>query len=299
MSHKTGAILTEHLSSEFSKEFEKVSLSLPVSLSFDYKILSCLKYSDQTAAYLLYQKSSRQKVLLKTACDPIFTEALTNENYILNLINRQCKPDTAVFPVALKLGELNGTYYFIRSYIQGHTLEELCESNYKKTGLPEGQALLYITQVVKLLHFLHSLTPPVIHRDVKPQNVVVDAGGICHLIDLGISCHIPKRKRSDTPVMGTQATAPPEFFYKQTADVRSDLYSVGILLHYCVTGEYDISPDSLCEFSPNVPNFSKIFFFVRHFTKAHTSPSEICVRRIAENRSRMALRAAIFAREAL
>ena len=252
MSHKTGAILTEHLSSEFSKEFEKVSLSLPVSLSFDYKILSCLKYSDQTAAYLLYQKSSRQKVLLKTACDPIFTEALTNENYILNLINRQCKPDTAVFPVALKLGELNGTYYFIRSYIQGHTLEELCESNYKKTGLPEGQALLYITQVVKLLHFLHSLTPPVIHRDVKPQNVVVDAGGICHLIDLGISCHIPKRKRSDTPVMGTQATAPPEFFYKQTADVRSDLYSVGILLHYCVTGEYDISPDSLCEFSANV-----------------------------------------------
>ena len=250
MSKNPGDIFAENLYPEISDELEKCSFLLPEFLAEDYKVISCLKYSEQTATYLLCQKSGNRAVLLKTASDPIFAKALSNESHILDIIHRQRTSDSAAFPISLELRELEETHYFIRSYIQGRTLEELCESNYKKPGLPEGQALLYILQLTEQLHFLHNLNPPVIHRDIKPQNVVVDTNDICHFIDLGISRFSRSREEKDFPIMGTQFTAPPEQFFNQPADIRSDLYSLGILLHYCITGEYKISEDSLTELSP-------------------------------------------------
>jgi serine/threonine protein kinase len=108
--------------------------------------------------------------------------------------------------------EFEHVYYYIRSYIQGKTLEELCESGLTKPGIPKNQALDYLIQLAELLGFLHKLTPPIIHRDIKPQNVVVDPDGICHLIDMGISRFYDGEKSSDTVIMGTRITAPPEQF---------------------------------------------------------------------------------------
>ena len=250
MSKNPGDVFAKNLYPDISDELRKCSLRLPESLAENYEVLSCLKYSEQTATYLLRQKSVNRTVLLKTASDPIFATALDNERNILDMIHRQGTSDCAAFPISLELYELKGTHYFIRSYIQGRTLEELCEANYKKPGLPEGQALLYILQLTKQLHFLHTLDPPVIHRDIKPQNVVVDTNDICHFIDLGISRFSKSREEKNSPIMGTQFTAPPEQFFNQPADVRGDLYSLGVLLHYCITGEYSISEASLKELSP-------------------------------------------------
>ena len=229
MSKNPGDVFAKNLYPDISDELRKCSLRLPESLAENYEVLSCLKYSEQTATYLLRQKSVNRTVLLKTASDPIFATALDNERNILDMIHRQGTSDCAAFPISL---------------------EELCESNYKKPGLPEGQALLYILQLTKQLHFLHTLDPPVIHRDIKPQNVVVDTNDICHFIDLGISRFSKSREEKNSPIMGTQFTAPPEQFFNPPADVRGDLYSLGVLLHYCITGEYSISEASLKELSP-------------------------------------------------
>lgn len=123
----------------------------------------------------------------------------------------------------------------------------MCETGYEKPGLLPSRALDYIIALTELLQFLHSLKPPLIHRDIKPQNVVVDAEGGCHFIDLGISRFYQTEKQSDTFIMGTKLTAPPEQFGYQQTDMRSDLYSMGILLLYCVTGEYKAEGQSLAE----------------------------------------------------
>ena len=89
-----------------------------------------------------------------------------------------------------------------------------------------------------------------VHRDIKPQNVVVDSNGVCHFIDMGISRFFDKTKKSDTLIMGTRITAPPEQFGYHQTDIRSDLYSLGIVLYYCLTGEYEINEKTLSELEP-------------------------------------------------
>ncbi len=234
------------------ESIEDTLLYLPEPLNQNYVAVSCLKYADQTATYLLRQKSTGRLVLLKTASDPLLAASLTNENDILEFLHQQPSRLAATFPTPLELTEDQGVRYYVRTYIKGKTLEELCESNYKKPGLPPEQALDYIISLTELLHFLHTLQPPLIHRDIKPQNVVVDGEGVCHFIDLGISRFFQAKKRSDTVIMGTRLTAPPEQFGYQQTDTRSDLYSLGILLLYCITGEYEVAKISLPELEPPI-----------------------------------------------
>lgn len=231
---------------------DKDAFSLPRELSGSYELLSCLKYSEQSCSFLLRDRATKKTVLLKTASDLLLAESLQNETSMLGLIHRQSSPLADTFPVPLLLERHGETLYSIRTYIEGRTLEELCESSYRKPGIAIPRALDYMIALTELLHFMHALTPSLIHRDIKPQNVIVDADGGCHLIDLGISRFFGKSKRSDTLIMGTRMTAPPEQFGYQQTDIRSDLYSLGILLLYCITGEYEPNPLTLSELDPSV-----------------------------------------------
>lgn len=229
----------------------KDALQLPYVLDRTYEIRSCLKYSEQTATYLLREKSSGRPFLLKTATDPVCGELLVNEKNILDFIHQSADSHIAsTFPTPVYLDVYEDTFFYIRTYIEGKTLEELCETNYKKPGLPALRALDYIISLTEILKFFHSLNPPLIHRDIKPQNVVVDEEGICHFIDLGISRFYHSSKKGDTLIMGTKLTAPPEQFGFQQTDMRSDLYSLGILLYYCITGQYEIDDKVLAELDP-------------------------------------------------
>lgn len=257
--------------------FEKSAFALPKELSDVYDVISCLKYAEHAATYLLREKNEGCFYLLKTSGDPVFARQLANEKDILTYIHSQGPSAlTASFPVPVFLKTYGGaesgdlgvpgsgtaeeypdgwpgeTTYYIRTYIKGKTLEELCETNYSKPGLSAPRALEYMLALAELLQFLHGLNPPLIHRDIKPQNVIVDAEGGCHFIDLGISRFYQTSKRSDTAVMGTKLTAPPEQFGYQQTDTRSDLYSLGVLFFYCLTGEYKPAGQSLDELPPDL-----------------------------------------------
>ena len=238
-------------------EESREKLFLPPSMVSGYKIISCLKYSEQSATYLMRSVQSGKTVLLKTSSDTLFTETLINEKNILDFIHQQEAPLSASFPQNLESELHQDTFYYTRTYIEGRTLEELCESNIKKPGMSSSLALNYAIQLAELLHFLHTLKPPVIHRDIKPQNVVVDNAGCCHFIDMGISRFFGKAKKNDTIIMGTRITAPPEQFGYQQTDIRSDLYSLGVLMHYCITGEYAITDKTLAELDPDIRKIVK------------------------------------------
>jgi len=86
------------------------------------------------------------------------------------------------------------------------------------------------------LQALHSAEPPIIHRDVKPQNIIIREDGSPVLIDFGIS-RSESKKETDTIVFGTRGFAPPEQYGYAQTDARSDLYSLGVVLHWLLRGE--------------------------------------------------------------
>ena len=204
-----------------------------------------LKLDDGYAAYLIAEDGGLKRCLLKTASDPLISFALANEKKFLDLIHKTDGGELArTFPSAGFYSTDGDKSWYIRDFIEGRTLAELVEQNPDRPGIARNQAVGYVMQVCELLDFLHGMNPPIIHRDVKPQNVVVDSEGVCHLIDMGISRVFDGEKGEDTVVMGTKPTMPPEQFGYQQTDQRSDIYSVGILLLYCLCGEYSLSDDS-------------------------------------------------------
>lgn len=219
---------------------------LPEPLSDHFEVISCIRHSVECSVYLLKEKKRRRQVLLKVSSDPVVIQTLENEKRILDAIHADNSSRMeASFPKALLLEHFENTVYYIRTYINGKTLEDLCESNPERPGLLEDQVLDYVIHLAELLHFLHSMTPPVIHRDIKPQNVIVDNDGNCHFIDMGISRFFDHTQSHDTLIMGTTQMAPPEQFGFRQTDSRSDIYSLGILMYYCITGEYAVTEEGL------------------------------------------------------
>ena len=121
----------------------------------------------------------------------------------------------------------------IMEYLSGRTLEDEVRNAENRRYL----ACRLFPQICDAATELHeSLGKPVIHRDIKPSNIMVTWDNV-YLIDLGIARSFSEEATADTRQFGTRSYAPPEQFgYKQT-DVRSDVYALGMLLYFMLTGE--------------------------------------------------------------
>jgi serine/threonine protein kinase len=136
---------------------------------------------------------------------------------------------------ALAFGIDKGRPYLVMEYVDGESLGERVERGGR---LPEEEALDYVCQVCEGLHHAHQRG--VIHRDVKPDNVLVTADGRARLTDLGLV----KKLDSDVDLTRTGGglgtphfMAPEQFRNAKHADVRSDVYALGATLYQLVTGE--------------------------------------------------------------
>lgn len=94
-----------------------------------------------------------------------------------------------------------------------------------------------IESILSALYILHGMR--IIHRDVKPENVMMTAGGRTVLVDLGASRILSGSSR-DTVIMGTVGFLPPEQLGLSESDERADIYSVGVLLNVMMTGRFPI-----------------------------------------------------------
>ena len=120
----------------------------------------------------------------------------------------------------------------LREYVPGRTLAELAAER----AFTQGEIIAIGSQLCDQLSGLHGHVPPIVHRDIKPQNVVVRPDGKVVLIDFGIS-RVVSEAASDTVVFGTQGYAPPEQYGFAQTDSRSDIYSLGILLAWLMIGK--------------------------------------------------------------
>src|SRR5215470_18122072 len=122
-------------------------------------------------------------------------------------------------------------HYLVMEYVEGCNLEE--EIARRGGPLPEGLVIDIARQLCDVLAYLHGLQPPIIYRDMKPSNVMLNANGRVVLVDFGIA-RLFKAARKGT-MIGTLGFAPPEQYQGQV-DPRSDIYSLGATLHYVLTG---------------------------------------------------------------
>lgn len=128
-----------------------------------------------------------------------------------------------------------GFSYLVMDYIQGTTLLEWFERRERKTDT--ATAVRIAIQLCELFHYLHhEQRVPVVYRDLKPSNVMIDESCHIRLIDFGVARSYKQGQTSDTLQLGTIGFASPEQFLGKQTDGRSDLYSLGALLYYLLSG---------------------------------------------------------------
>lgn len=132
----------------------------------------------------------------------------------------------------------NQRHYMVMEFIEGRTLAEIMVES--GGSVTEGQALEWGGQLCRVLHYLHTHNPPIIYRDLKPDNVMVEeATNRVKLIDFGIARRFKSGKKSDTVHLGTSGYAAPEQYGKanRQSDAATDIYALGATLHHLLTGQ--------------------------------------------------------------
>ena len=138
----------------------------------------------------------------------------------------------------------------VMDYVPGKDLLKLLKEKGAGYAFEEKQVIDWGIQLCDALGYLHAQNPPIIFRDMKPGNVVLQDDGTVKIIDFGIAREYKEGQTLDTKPLGTRGYAPPEAFVegqKTQTDPRSDIYTLGVTLFHLVTGhspmEYVTQPN--------------------------------------------------------
>lgn len=204
-----------------------------------YEITGILGKGGMGRVYKVADRSARGKVLavkeLRTANQSPgkAAEALTLFRTEALILSRLTHPN---LPKVTDYFSLNGSHYIVMEYVHGRTLEQLLKARRGKP-VDERLALSWALQISRAMQFLSVQKPrPVVFRDLKPSNIMIDRTGRVKLIDFGIARFFKEDKIEDTYVYGTPGYAAPEQYGTAQTDVRSDIFSLGATLHHCLSG---------------------------------------------------------------
>lgn len=230
----------------YDESFEK---ALPPEFVDNYNIIECLNNSGECYTLLVINKHTEGKFIAKcySESSPLFD---VTEPEIMENIKSDAIPGFA--------GEYRSEEYrcVLREYVEGVSLYD-----YVRTHHPdEGEIADIAVKLAEAMKKLHGMEPAVIHRDIKPQNIIIKDDGSVVLIDLGISRIYKENESGDTVLAGTQFFAAPEQYGFRQTDVRSDIYSFGVVLIWMLTGKAEIIKQPCtrlekiacrcCEFTP-------------------------------------------------
>jgi serine/threonine protein kinase len=173
-------------------------------------------------------------------------EALIQFQTEAQILTRLTHPN---LPKVYDYFSLSGAHYIVMEHIKGSSLEQVLSARRGKP-VDERLALSWALQICRAMHFLSVQRPrPIVFRDLKPSNIMINRDNRIKLIDFGIARFFKEDKQEDTFVYGTPGYAAPEQYGSGQTDARSDIFSLGATLHYCLTGR---NPPEIPQAFPDV-----------------------------------------------
>lgn len=129
--------------------------------------------------------------------------------------------------------------YIVEDYIDGISLDKQLKT---QNSFEEQTVINWAKQLCEILTYLHSQSPPIIYRDMKPSNIIINPDGKVKVIDFGIAREYKSSSQSDTSYVGTRGYAAPEQYGTSQTDARTDIYSLGVTLYHMLTGKSPNDP---------------------------------------------------------
>lgn len=219
-----------------------------------YKILAKIGQGGMSIVYL----AINEKVNKEWAVKEIRKDGVSNFNVVkqgliveIDMLKRLSHPS---LPRIIDVIDNEDTFLIVMDYIEGTPLSVMLREH---GAQPQDSVINWARQLCDVLGYLHTRTPPIIYRDMKPANIMLKPDGGISLIDFGTAREYKAEGVSDTVCLGTMGYAAPEQFggMGQT-DARTDIYSLGVTLYHLITGvdpskpPYEIKP--ICEINPHL-----------------------------------------------
>jgi eukaryotic-like serine/threonine-protein kinase len=213
-----------------------------------YRILRKLGSGGMANVYLAEDEELGRRVAVK-----ILNDRYANDDLFIERFRREAKSAAGLsHPNIVSIydrGQAEGTYYIAMEVIEGRSLKELILT---RGALPIGTAIAYAKQLLEALRFAHR--HGIIHRDIKPHNVLVSADqhAKAHeprlkVTDFGIARHGASQMTEAGSIMGTAQYLSPEQARGAPVTAASDLYSAGVVLYEMLTGKVPFTGDSAIE----------------------------------------------------
>lgn len=211
-----------------------------------YKILNKVGQGGMSVVYLaMNEKANKQWAVKEVRKDGVKDFEVVKQGLVaeIDILKKLSHPN---LPSIVDVIDSEESFIIIMDYIQGNSLNKaLAEYG----AQPQENVIEWAKQLCDVLGYLHSRTPAIIYRDMKPANVMLKPDGNVTLIDFGTAREFKEKNLADTTCLGTVGYAAPEQFggMGQT-DARTDIYCLGATLYHLVTGmnpcepPYEIKP---------------------------------------------------------
>jgi eukaryotic-like serine/threonine-protein kinase len=222
-----------------------------------YRIQRKLGAGGMADVYLAEDQELGRRVAIK-----ILNGRHANDAQFIERFRREAKNAAALnHPNIVSIydrGEAEDTYYIAMEFLDGRTLKELIVGH---GAAPVRVAIEYARQILSALRFAHR--HGIVHRDIKPHNVLVDAEGRVKVTDFGIARAGTSQMTETGSIVGTAQYLSPEQARGGEVDQRSDLYSLGVVLYELLTGKTPFEGDTPVEVA------------MKHLSNAPKPPSEL------------------------
>ncbi len=204
-----------------------------------YEVIDLLGRGGMGLVYRAFDRQLNREVAIKTV-----TEGFTGDQDMMKRFYQEAAKTGALkhpnIVTVYDLGEQDGFPYIVMEYLSGDPLDRLIQSGKSQ---PLALKLRIIEQVCNALGYAHR--NDVIHRDVKPANVIVQSDGVVKLLDFGIARQEKTESRLTRTgsVIGTLQYMAPERLRNAAFDGRSDIFSVGVMMFQLLTGQLPFTGD--------------------------------------------------------
>lgn len=205
-----------------------------------YKILNEIGRGGMSVVYLaMNEKANKQWAIKEVRKDGVQNFEVVKQGLIVetDMLKKLRHPS---LPRIIDVIEDEDTFLIVMDYIEGNPLSRALE---EFGAQPQDLVIEWAKQLCDVLGYLHSQNPPIIYRDMKPANVMLEPDGNVTLIDFGTAREFKEKNLADTTCLGTVGYAAPEQFggMGQT-DARTDIYCLGATLYHLVTGKNPCEP---------------------------------------------------------